>query len=130
MSSNINSVSISGNLTRDSELRSANNGTAILNFSVAVNDRRKVGDEWQDVPNYIDCVVFGPRAVSLERYLTKGTKVSLEGKLRYSDWMTKEGVKRSKVEVAVEEIEFMSARRRQQDAEQQQAPAKAEDIPF
>lgn len=130
MSSNINRVSISGNLTRDSELRSANNGTAILNFSVAVNDRRKVGDEWQDVPNYIDCVMFGQRAVSLERYLTKGTKVSLEGKLRYSDWMTKEGVKRSKVEVAVEEIEFMSARRRQQDAEQQQAPAKAEDIPF
>ena len=116
MSSNINRVSISGNLTRDSELRSANNGTAILNFSVAVNDRRKVGEEWQDVPNYIDCVMFGARATALQTYLVKGTKVAIDGKLRWSSWETKEGSKRSKLEVVVDEMELMSAPKQKQAA--------------
>ena len=128
MSSNINRVSISGNLTRDSELRSANNGTAILNFSVAVNDRRKVGEEWQDVPNYIDCVVFGPRAVSLHNLLKKGVKVAIDGKLRWSSWETKEGSKRSKLEVVVDEMELMSAPKQKQAAPT--SAAYDEDVPF
>lgn len=128
MSSNINSVHISGNLTRDSELRSANNGTAILNFSVAVNDRRKVGEEWQDVPNYIDCVVFGPRAVSLHNLLRKGAKVAIDGKLRWSSWETKEGSKRSKLEVVVDEMELMSAPKQKQAAPT--SAAYDEDVPF
>ena len=128
MSSNINRVSISGNLTRDSELRSANNGTAILNFSVAVNDRRKVGEEWQDVPNYIDCVVFGPRAVSLHNLLKKGAKVAIDGKLRWSSWETKEGSKRSKLEVVVDEMELMSAPKQKQAAPT--SAAYDEDVPF
>lgn len=128
MSSNINRVSISGNLTRDSELRSANNGTAILNFSVAVNDRRKVGEEWQDVPNYIDCVVFGPRAVSLHNLLKKGAKVAIDGKLRWSSWETKEGSKRSKLEVVVDELELMSAPKQKQAAPT--SAAYDEDVPF
>ena len=128
MSSNINRVSISGNLTRDSELRSANNGTAILNFSVAVNDRRKVGEEWQDVPNYIDCVVFGPRAVSLHNLLKKGAKVAIDGKLRWSSWETKEGSKRSKLEVIVDELELMSAPKQKQAAPT--SAAYDEDVPF
>jgi len=128
MSSNINRVSISGNLTRDSELRSANNGTAILNFSVAVNDRRKVGEEWQDVPNYIDCVVFGPRAVSLHNLLKKGAKVAIDGKLRWSSWETKEGSKRSKLEVVVDELELMSAPKQKQATPT--SAAYDEDVPF
>lgn len=128
MSSNINRVSISGNLTRQSELRSANNGTAILNFSVAVNDRRKVGEEWQDVPNYIDCVVFGPRAVSLHNLLKKGAKVAIDGKLRWSSWETKEGSKRSKLEVVVDEMELMSAPKQKQAAPT--SAAYDEDVPF
>lgn len=126
MASNINRVHISGNLTRDSELRSANNGTAILNFSVAVNDRRKnASGEWEDVPNYIDCVVFGTRANSLHRMLKKGTKVAIDGKLRQSSW-EKDGQRRSKLEVIVDELELMSAPR-------QAAPAPAtydDDMPF
>lgn len=128
MSSNINRVSISGNLTRQSELRSANNGTAILNFSVAVNDRRKVGEEWQDVPNYIDCVVFGPRAVSLHNLLKKGAKVAIDGKLRWSSWETKEGSKRSKLEVVVDEMELMSAPKQKQAAPT--SAAYGEDVPI
>ena len=108
----INRVVISGNLTRDPELRSTSGGTAVLNLGVAVNDRRKNQQtgEWEDYANFIDCVMFGTRAEAISRYLTKGTKVAIEGKLRYRSWENQQGEKRSKVEVTVDEIEFMSSR--------------------
>ena len=108
----INRVNISGNLTRDPELRNTTGGTQILSFGVAVNDRRKNQQtgEWEDVPNFVDCLVFGARAEPLSRFLSKGAKVAIEGKLRYSSWEAKDGTKRSKLEVVVDEVEFMSAR--------------------
>ena len=107
----INSASISGNLTRDAELKKTKAGKPILSFGVAVNDRRRnpQTNDWEDYPNFIDCVMFGSRAEALANYLTKGTKVAIEGKLRYSSW-ERDGQKRSKIEVAVDEIEFMSSR--------------------
>ena len=107
----INRVIISGNLTRDPELRSTASGLPVLGFGVAVNDRRKNQQtgEWEDYPNFIDCTMFGARAESLNRYLNKGTKVSIEGKLRWSQW-ERDGQKRSKIEVIVDELEFMSSR--------------------
>lgn len=105
----INRVNISGNLTRDPELRVTTGGTTILTFDLAVNDRRRnpQSGEWEDVPNYIDCVMFGNRAESVSRFIVKGSKVAVEGKLRYSTWEGKDG-KRSKIEVIVDEIEFLS----------------------
>lgn len=107
----INRVIISGNLTRDSELRSTASGMPVLGFGVAVNDRRKNQQtgEWEDYPNFIDCTMFGARAESLSRFLNKGVKVSVEGKLRWSQW-ERDGQKRSKIEVIVDELEFMSSR--------------------
>lgn len=107
----INRVIISGNLTRDPELRNTQSGMAVLSFGVAVNDRRKnpTTGEWEDYPNFVDCTMFGARADSLSRYLSKGTKVSIEGKLRWSQW-ERDGQKRSKLEVIVDELEFMSSR--------------------
>ncbi|OUO34478.1 single-stranded DNA-binding protein [Olsenella sp. An290] len=111
----INRVNISGNLTRDPELRMTGGGTQILSFGVAVNDRRRnpQTNEWEDVPNFVDCVVFGARAEPLSRFLSKGQKVAVEGKLRYSSWETKDGQRRSKLEVIVDEIDFMSPRGQQ-----------------
>lgn len=108
----INRVNISGNLTRDPELRATPNGQQVLTFGVAVNDRRRNQQtgEWEDVPNYVDCAVFGSRAEALSKYLSKGSKVAIEGKLRYSSWETKDGQHRSKLEVSVDEIEFMSSK--------------------
>ena len=105
----INRVNISGNLTRDPELRATQGGTQILTFGVAVNDRRKNPQtgQWEDYPNFIDCVVFGNRAESLSRFLAKGAKVAVEGKLRWSQW-ERDGQKRSKIEVIVDEVEFLS----------------------
>ena len=107
----INRVIISGNLTRDPELRSTASGLPVLGFGVAVNDRHKNQQtgEWEDYPNFIDCTMFGARAESLSRYLGKGTKVAIEGKLRYSSW-ERDGQRRSKLEVIVDELEFMSSR--------------------
>ena len=84
----INRVIISGNLTRDPELRRTQSGMAIMSFGVAVNDRRRNQQtgEWEDYANFVDCTMFGNRAESLSNYLSKGTKVAIEGKLRWSQW--------------------------------------------
>lgn len=105
----INRVIISGNLTRDPELRKTAGGLPVLGFGMAVNDRRKnqATGEWEDYPNFIDCTIFGSRAEGVAKYLSKGTKVAVEGKLRWSTW-EKDGAKRSKIEVIVDELEFMN----------------------
>lgn len=105
----INRVIISGNLTRDAEERRTQSGMVIASFGVAVNERRKNNQtgEWDDYPNFVDCTMFGNRAEKLSPYLVKGTKVAIEGKLRYSQW-ERDGHMRSKLEVIVDEIELMS----------------------
>ena len=141
----INRVCISGNLTRDPELRATSGGTSVLDFGVAVNDRRKNQQtgEWEDYPNFVDCSLFGKRAESLSKYLSKGQKVTVAGKLHYSSW-EKDGQKRSKLTVLVDDVEFMSRKENGSQSDSQapipsakptkaQAPATEvydEDIPF
>ncbi|MDO4539274.1 MAG: single-stranded DNA-binding protein [Coriobacteriales bacterium] len=110
----INRVVLSGNLTRDPELRATQSGMNILTFGIAVNDRRRnqQSGEWEDYANFIDCVLFGNRADFLSRTLHKGIKVALEGKLRYSSW-ERDGQRRSKIEVIVDDIDFVSPRQQQ-----------------
>ena len=119
----INRVVVSGNLTRDPELRATPGGTQVLGFGVAVNDRRRNQQtgEWEDYPNFIDCTMFGNRAEALSRILRKGMKVAIEGKLRYSSWEDKNGGgRRSKVEIIPDEVVLMS-----QNPNGQQAPQYA-----
>lgn len=107
----INRVIVSGNLTREPEVRTTASGNPVMGFGIAVNDRRKNSQtgEWEDYPNFIDCTMFGARAQSVSSFLSKGSKVAIEGKLRWSQWETNEGQKRSKIEIIVDEIEFMSS---------------------
>lgn len=109
----INSINLSGNLTRDAELRRTQSDMAVLSFGLAFNDRRRKPDseEWEEIPNFIDCTLFGNRAEALAEYLVKGTKVSINGRLRWSQWELEDGSKRSKHEVIVDEIEFMTPRK-------------------
>lgn len=104
----INRVEISGNLTRDAEMRSSRSGTAVLKFSVAVNDRKKNQQtgEWEDVASFVDCTMFGRRAEALETYLQRGTKVFVSGRLRQDTWEAEDGSRRSKLEVIVEDIDL------------------------
>lgn len=108
----INRVMISGNLTRDPELRATPGGMSVLKLGMAVNDRRKnaqTGD-WEDAPNFVDVTIFGARADALSRILAKGHKIAVEGKLRWSSWETPQGDKRSKLEVVADEVELMTPR--------------------
>ena len=119
----INRAIVSGNLTRDPELRATPGGTQVLGFGVAVNDRRRNQQtgEWEDYPNFIDCTMFGNRAEALSRILRKGMKVAIEGKLRYSSWEDRNGGgRRSKVEIIPDEVVLMS-----QNPNGQQAPQYA-----
>lgn len=128
MASDINRVTVTGRLTRDAELRQTQGGSAILAFGIAVNDRRKNNQtgEWEDYANFVDCVLFGNRAQSVAQYLVKGTKVAVEGKLRWSQW-EREGQKRSKLEVVVDELVLMGGGQRQQMAPQ--APQMPQNAP-
>jgi len=108
----INRVVISGNLTRDPELRATPSGTSVLALGIAVNDRRKNQEtgQWEDVPNFFDVTIFGARADALSRFLSKGSKVAIEGRLRWHQWENPQGEKRSKVDIIADEIEFLSSR--------------------
>ena len=142
----INSVTISGNLCADPELRTTSSGAAILSLRVAVNDRRKNSQtgEWEDVPNYVGVSMFGARADALSKYLAKGSKVAIHGRLRWSQWDDKEtGKKRERLDVVADDLELMSKERGEQAQTKQQAqrpqpysqpsyadPYAGEDIPF
>jgi len=104
----MNHVTVSGNLTRSPELRQTPSGTSILNFSIAVNDRRKNGQtgEWEDVAHFVDCVMFGKRAESLSKIIHKGSRVYVDGRLSQNRWEDKQGNKRSKIEIVANDVEL------------------------
>jgi len=103
----INSVCISGNLTRDPELRTTQSGKSVMSIGIAVNDRMRDGrtGEWKDYTNFIDCTMFGGRAESVSKHISKGSHVTIEGRLRWSQW-ERDGQKRSKIEVIIDDIDF------------------------
>lgn len=121
----INSVSISGNLGRDPELRVTPTGTQVLSLSVAVNDRvrdQQTG-EWRDRANWVDVVVFGSRADGIAPRLAKGSKVAVSGRLRWSQWQDKQtGTNRSKLEVIADEVVFLTPQQQPTNQAPQQAP--------
>lgn len=123
----INRCALSGNCTRDSELKTTTGGTPVLTFGLAFNRRKRdasTGD-WVDVPNFIDCVVYGKRAEALHARLLKGTKVFVAGELCYSQW-ERDGHTRSKIELIVIDLDFASGGKQgnnQQQAQQQAAQA-------
>lgn len=122
----INIVAISGNLTRDCEVRNGASGTAVTRFTVAVNERRKNQfGEYEDCPNYVDCVVFGKYGEAIAESLKRGAKVTVGGSLRYSTW-EKDGQKRSKLEVVANSVDLPP---RHTQAEQQTS-IYDDDCPF
>lgn len=106
----INRTVISGNLTRDPELRETKNGTPVLGLSVAFSDYVK-GEDGASVekPNFIDASIFGTRATNIASHLSKGDHVTLDGKLRYGEW-EKDGVRHSKIELVVDDIDFSTVK--------------------
>jgi single-strand DNA-binding protein len=108
--SNINSVVVTGNLTRDPELRHLNSGTAVCKLRVAVNTRRKDGNEWVDKPNYFDVTVWGAQGENCATYLSKGRPVAIQGRLEWREWQNDNGDKRQAVEIIAESVQFLGSR--------------------
>ena len=109
--SNVNVVVITGNLTRDPELRSTGGGTPVCELRVAVNSRRKEGQEWVDKPNYFDVTVFGAQGENCANYLSKGRPVAVEGRLDWREWEAKDGSgKRQKVSIVANSVQFLGSR--------------------
>jgi len=108
--SNINSVVITGNLTRDPELRSTGSGTPVCGMRVAVNSRRKQGDEWVDKPNYFDVTVWGAQGENCATYLSKGRPVAVQGRLDWREWQDKDGNKRQSIEIIADTVQFLGSR--------------------
>lgn len=127
----INRVTVTGNLTRDAELRTTNSGMAIATLRLAVNDRRKENGDWVDAPNYFSVTLFGKRAESLVRYLTKGTKVAVDGKLRWHEWVETGVAKpREKVEIVADDIELLSPKSSDGGMQKAIDDLEGEEIPF
>lgn len=127
----INSVSISGNLGRDPELRATRSGMQVLGFSMCVNGRVRRGDSWEDKPNWVDVSIFGNRAEAVSRYLSKGSHVTVHGRLSQRTWETDDGQKRSKLEVIADDIDFSGGAQQASQASPQVADEYYDDdVPF
>jgi single-strand DNA-binding protein len=112
MSQNVNVAVITGNLTRDPELRHLGSGTAVCKLRVAVNGRRKDGQsgEWVDKPNYFDVIVWGARGENCAKYLAKGRPVAVEGRLDWREWEDQGGNKRQAVEIVANAVQFLNSK--------------------
>jgi single-strand DNA-binding protein len=109
---NVNVVVITGNLTRDPELRTTPGGTSVCKLRVAVNSRRKdsASGEWVDKPNYFDVTVWGAQGENCATYLSKGRPVAVEGRLDWREWEAQDGSKRQAVEIIANSVQFLGSR--------------------
>ena len=108
---NINRVVLTGNLTRDPELRSTGSGLAVCSLRVACNTRRKgASGEWEDKPNYFDITVWGAQGENCARFLSKGRPVAIDGRLEWREWEAEGGGKRQAVEIVADSVQFLSSR--------------------
>jgi single-strand DNA-binding protein len=106
MANDINLVTLVGRLTRDSELKYTNSGTAVCKFSLAVNRKKRSGDQWTDEVSYFDIVLWGKQGEAIQQYLGKGKQIAVSGELRQNRW-EQEGQNRSKVEIIANNVQLL-----------------------
>jgi len=106
---NTNRVILVGRLTRDPELRALPSGSTVCSLRIACNGLRKDGDAYQERPNYFDVSVFGSRGENVERYLRKGSRLAIDGRLEWREWETAESNKRQAVCVVADSVEFLDS---------------------
>ena len=102
----VNHVILIGRLTRDAELKYTSGGMAVCKFAIAVNRRRKNGDQWVDEASFFDIVLFGRAGESINQYLVKGKQVAVEGELHQNRW-EQDGQSRSKVEINASNVQLL-----------------------
>ena len=111
-STNINRVVLTGNLTRDPELRSLPSGMSVCSLRIASNTRRKDNStgEWVDKPNYFDVTVWGAQGENCANDLSKGRPVAVDGRLEWREWEDKQGNKRQSVDIIADSVQFLGSR--------------------
>jgi single-strand DNA-binding protein len=108
---NINRVVLTGNLTRDPELRTTPSGMSVCSLRIACNTRRKDGSgNWVDKPNYFDVTVWGAQGENCAQYLAKGRPLAVDGRLEWREWEDKEGHKRQSVDIIADSVQFLGSR--------------------
>jgi single-strand DNA-binding protein len=106
---NINRVVLTGNLTRDPELRALDSGTSVCSLRIAANTRRKDNGEWVDKPNYFSVTVWGAQGENCARFLSKGRPVAIDGRLEWREWQGQDGAKRESVEIIADAVQFLGS---------------------
>lgn len=132
-----NMLLLAGRLVRDVEQRTTSTGTVVLRFVLAQTRKRKQGDQWIDESHFYDCVYLGKNVDRVAKYLIKGKQVLVTAELHQARWETKDGQKRSKLEVFVRELQLLGSK---DDGTLENAPDQGEadysgpgfeeDIPF
>jgi len=109
---NINRVVLTGNLTRDPELRSLPSGMSVCSLRIASNTRRKDNStgEWGDKPNYFSVTVWGAQGENCARFLSKGRPVCIDGRLEWREWQGQDGAKRESIEIVADAVQFLGGR--------------------
>ncbi len=109
--SNINRVVIVGRLTSDPELRELPSGSSVCGLRIACNTTRKNSDgEYTEKPNFFTVSAFGPLGESVHRYMSRGRRVAIDGRLDWREWETPEGSKRQAVDIVAESVQFLDGR--------------------
>jgi single-strand DNA-binding protein len=108
---NINRVVLTGNLTRDPELKSTPSGMSVCKLRIASNSRRKDGSgQWVDKPNYFDVTVWGAQGENCANYLSRGRPVAIDGRLEWREWDDPQGNKRQAVDIIADSVQFLGSR--------------------
>jgi single-strand DNA-binding protein len=112
MANSINRVVMTGNLTKDPELRSLPSGTSVCELRIACNTRRKDGasGEWVDKPNYFSVTVWGAQGENAAKYLSKGRPVAIDGRLEWHEWEAQDGTKRQRIDIIADSVQFLGSR--------------------
>lgn len=109
---NINRVVLTGNLTRDPELRATGGGTSVCSLRLAVNTRRKnnATGTWEEKPNYFDVTIWGAQGENCARFLSKGRPVAVDGRLEWREFQDKQGNQRQAIDIIADAVQFLGGR--------------------
>lgn len=110
MAEDINRIILVGRLTRDCELTYTQSGVALAKISIAVNRRKKNGDQWVEEASFFDITMWGKRGEALSNYLVKGQQIAVDGQLKQDRW-EQDGQKRSRVVIEASNIQLLGGKK-------------------
>ncbi len=122
MSNDLNSIVIVGRLVKDADLRVTASGLAVSSFSIASNYRKKSGEEWVDAASFIECSLFGKTAEAVQKYMTKGKQIAVQGSIRQDRW-EQDGQNRSKIVIIADNVQLLGGTQNASDGETHGKPA-------